>query len=265
MAAAAMVAAARAAEPTTGSQESAFNLSLESPRPEDPEFWQRFDFAFDDNANDIFADAFQPLNPIRWNLDVPGPDFSERYRAHASLGARNALAKSIEFGSREAAVELPVMLWLENRDGWLADLVRGSVGDVEEEAVSPLDISYRSLAESWWKKLATSGAEFGVRPMSTSPYTYVSKGFSDGERTVLFTNLRYYYQRLADHRVELAMAIPVAYGVTLDFGSAYEIASRDRQRFSFKFVKEIHGGGIAQLGFEVKGHPALIAGISFAW
>jgi len=260
-----MGAAARAAEPIAGTQESVFNLSLESPRPENPEFWQRFDFAFDDNANDIFSDALDPLNAVRWNMDAPGRDFSDKFRARASLGARHAFAKSIEYGSREAVVELPLLLWFENHQGWFADLVRGSVGDVEEEAISPLNISYGGVAESWWKTLATRGTEFGIRPLSTSPYAFVSHAFSDGEQTLLLMNLRYYYERFSDHRIELAMSIPIAYGVAMNFGSSYQFGAHDHERCAVKFIKEFRGGGVAHLGFEVKGHPRLIAGISFGW
>lgn len=265
MAAAMVAGGAHAAEPIAGSQEAAVNLSLESPRPEHPEFWQRFDFAFDDNANDIFADALQPLNAIRWNLDLPGRDFSNQFRNRASFGARRALLKAIGFGSREAAVELPAMYWPEIHENWFADLIQGSVGDIEEEAVSYRNISYNGLAEAWWRNLANAGTQFGIRPLRTSPYAYVSEGFSDGEHVFLLTNFRYYYDRLANHRFELALSVPVAYGVTLDLGSAYEFASHDRQRFSFKLLKELRGGGIAHIGFEAKGRPKLIAGLTFGW
>jgi hypothetical protein len=94
----------------------------------------------------------------------------------------------------------------------------------------------------------------------------VSHGIKDGgHNTVLLANLRYYYDHFANHRVELALSVPVAYGMALDFGGAYEFGGRDNQRLVVKLLKEFKGGGIAHVGFEVRDHPALIAGITFAW
>jgi hypothetical protein len=261
----AMVAGARAADPDVGLRDSAFSASVESPRPQALFFWQRFDDGFADNANDIFADALRPLNVIQWNVDLPGKDFSDNLRQRAASQARFAFVKSIEFGTREAVVELPLILWLDDRDGWLGALVRGSIDDVGEEAVAPLSLSYESVEQSWWKRLANSGTHYGIRPFRTSPYAYVSHGISDGERTILLANVRYYYDHFSNHRVELAMSVPVAYGMTLNFGSAYEFGARENQKLVVKLLKELKGGGEAHVGFEVRDHPTLIAGITFAW
>ncbi|HWD92088.1 MAG TPA: hypothetical protein VG938_07035 [Verrucomicrobiae bacterium] len=261
-----VVAGARAADlPDSVSPDSVFTLSLQSPRPQAAFFWQRFDDGFADNANDIFSDALRPLNVIQWNLDLRGKDFSDSFRRRAASQARSAFYKSIEYGTREAAVELPIMLWLDERDGWLADLLRGSIDDVDEEAVAPFGLTYESVEQSWWRRLANGGTHYGFRALRTSPYAYVSRAITDGERTILSANLRYYYNHFADHRVELALAVPLAYGMALDFGSAYEFGGRDNRKAVFKLLKEFKGGGIAHVGFEAREHPALIAGISFAW
>jgi hypothetical protein len=260
-----MVAGAHAADPDTVSPESAFSISVESPRPQPVFFWERFDDGFDDNANDIFADALQPLNVIRWNLELPGEDFSSSFRERASSQARFAFVRSVEYGTREAALDIPLMLWLDENQGWFATLLQGSIGNVDEEAVQPLNISYQGVEESWWKSVADGGTHYGIRPFRESPYAYVSHGITDGEQTILLANLRYYYDRFADHRVELALSVPVAYGVALDFGSSYEFGTHDQQKLAVKLVKELKGGGVAHLGFEVRQHPMVIAGISFGW
>src|SRR5205823_6416930 len=107
---------------------------------------------------------------------------------------------------------------------------------------------------------------YGVRPLRTSPYVYVSHAIKDGgDNTVVVANVRYYYEHFSEHRFELSLAVPLAYGMALDLGSAYEFGARDEQRFVVKLLKEFKGGGIAHLGLEVKDHPSIIAGISFGW
>src|SRR5256884_3912089 len=56
---------------------------------------------------------------------------------------RGAFAKSVVYGVREATVDLPIMFWLKERQGLLADFLRNSVDSVAEEAVAPLDTSDR--------------------------------------------------------------------------------------------------------------------------
>src|SRR5262249_54469381 len=114
--------------------------------------------------------------------------------------------------------------------------------------------------------LHNDGTHYGIRPLSTSPYVYISHAIKDGAANTIFVaNLRYYYQHFADHRFELALSVPLAYGLALDLGSAYQFGIHEDQKFVVKFLKEFKGGGIAHLGFEVREHPSIIAGISFAW
>ena len=265
LAVAAVVAEAHAAEPGVGPQASSFTLSLVSPPPPPVVFWQRFDFAFDNNVNGVFADALQPLNVVRWNVDLRGRDFSENFRERASSRARGAFIRSLEYGGREAIVVLPFMVWLDENQTWFADLLRGSIGNVNEEIAAPLDISQQSVQQSWWRTEAGRRTDYGIRPFRTSPYAYVSHGITDGERTILLAHVRYYYDRFVHHRMELGFSVPLEYGMTLDCGNSYELGSHDPQRFAVKLIKELKGGGAAHVGFEVRQHPALIAGITLGW
>lgn len=259
----AVVAGARAADPDPNPYDSSFALSLQAPQPQPFFFWQRFNFAFDNDVNDRFADALQPLNSIRWNIDLRGRDFSDNFRERASSRARFAFTRTVQYGLREAAVDLPFMVWLDDNQGWFANLLRDSVANVNEEAEDPLALSYQGVDRSWWRSLADGGTHFGIRPFRTSPYAYVSHGITDGDRTILLTHVRYYYDRFSDHRVEFALSVPLAYGMAFDFAEAYQFGARDT--VVVKLLKELKGGGVAHLGFEVKQHPALIAGISFGW
>jgi hypothetical protein len=257
------VAEAHAADWGSDPHDSSFALSIQAPQPEPLFFWQRFNFAFDNEVNDRFADTLQPLNAIRWNIDLRGRDFSDNFRERASSRARFAFTRTVQYGLREAAVDFPFMIWLDDHQTWFANLLRDSVANVSEEYDGPVDLSYRGVEQSWWRNLSEGGTHFGVRPLRTSPYAYVSHGITDGDRTILLTHVRYYYDRFSDHRVEFAFSVPLEYGMAFDFASAYKFGAREN--VVVKLLKELKGGGVAHVGFEVKQHPALIAGISFGW
>ena len=248
-------------------QSTRFVLSIEAPPQEPFFFWDRFDYAFEGQVNNIFIDALNPLNTVRWNLQLPGPDFSQSFYRRSTAAARGALWDSFSYSSREAAIKTPLILWLDSRQGWFADLLRDSVGSVAEESVTPLDVSYRAVGQTWWHTLLRDGAtHYGVRPLSSSPYAYVGRSVRDGGDNVIFlTNLRYYYDHFSNHRFELALSVPLAYGLALDLGSAYQLGTHDERRFAVRLLRELKGGGIATLGFEVRDRPRMIAGITFTW
>jgi hypothetical protein len=262
-----MVVGARAAEPDANPPVliSQFSLTLVSPPPEPVLFWQRFDFSFEKKANGIFADALQPLNVIRWNVDLRGRDFSDNFRELASSRARGAFLRTAEYGARDAAMEMPLMFWLDDHQSWFANLLRGTVDNTSEEASKPLDASREGFEQARWRDEANRGPHYGIRPLRTSPYAYVSQAISDGERTLLLAHLRYYYEHFAHHRVEFALSVPLEYAVSFNVGSSYEFDSHNQQRLAVKLVKELKGGGIGFAGFEVREHPALIAGITLGW
>ena len=104
---------------------------------------------------------------------------------------------------------------------------------------------------------------YGLRPFRTSPYAFLSKGFSDGDEVFLLANARYYYHSFADHRFELALSVPLPERFSFDVGTSYEIGRHDvHQGLVLKFNKEFKRGGIAHVGFEMKQHPVLFAGIT---
>jgi hypothetical protein len=264
--AATTVIGAHAADPNIDPQYESFAVSVEAPPPPPVVFRERFDSAFENNVNGVFLDRLQPLNIIEWNLQLPGKDFADNLRARAASGARSAFVDSIEYGARDAVADAPLIWWLDERNGWFADLLRGSIDNVAEESVSPLSLSYQGTEQSWWHSLLNNGGtHYGIRPFRTSPYAYVSHGITDGEKTLLLANVRYYYDRFANHRFELALSLPVAYGMMLDLGSAYEFGVRNEQQVALKLLKELKGGGVVHFGIEVRERPMLIAGISFGW
>lgn len=268
MTAAAAGIGAHAANPDFNPQGSDFSASVEAPPREPLFFWERFDTAFQSDVNDVFADALSPLNTIRWNFNLPDGNVSDGFHNRMTKAADSALIDSIDYSTREAVIETPFVLWLDAHQGWFAELFRGSVDDFGEQSLSPLNASYRAVQQTWWKTLLENGGTYyGIRPFSTSPYAYVSRGITDGGgKTVVLANVRYYYDHYSDHRFELSLSIPIAYGVSVDLGSAYRFGANENNRsFAVQIIKEFKGRGFAHLGFEVSERPIIIAGVTFTW
>lgn len=226
-------------------------------------FWERFESAFDKNSSTIFIDRFHPLSTMQWNLDVVDlepEDFSER-TGHT---ARQALARSIRVSAREAALHLPIVMWLEDRQGFLVDLLLNSMDAVEEESVSPLDPSYRVIEQSWWQRLSESkNLRFGLRPFRTSPYAFMSASIWNGDSLVMLAHVRYHYSHFADHRLEVALSFPLSHGLSLDVGTAYQFGNdTEDKKIVVKISKQLGNGGIVHVGMEAQDHPRLLAGIS---
>ena len=266
---AALGTGAYAADQDSYPQHSNFAVSVEEPPREPVFFWQRFDSAIENEVNDMFVDALTPQNAIKWNLDLPGQDFATGFYNRTTKAADYALLNSFKDGAREAVVGTPAVLWLGTRQGWFADLFRGSVDNVGEESLSSFKASYSAVQQSWWKNLLHSDGTtyYGIRPISTSPYAYISRGILDGGgNTVFLANLRYYYDHYSEHRFELALSIPLDYGFSADIGTAYRFGTREgEQTCVVQLIKDFKGHGVAHLGFQMQEHPIILAGMTFTW
>src|SRR5205814_9994436 len=137
-----LVAAAAAPKVPAGDQ----SVQLQNTRPTSPlesppgeTFLERFTVAFDRHVDEVFLDRFHPFNVMAWNIEL-ADNGSDHLRDRAASAARNALSKSVVYGVREATIDLPILLWLQDRQGLLADFLRNSLDNVGEEAVSPLDV-----------------------------------------------------------------------------------------------------------------------------
>jgi hypothetical protein len=259
---------AHAADQDSDPQRSSFAVSIEAPPKEPLFFWERFDTSFHNDVNDVFEDALSPQNVVKWNLNLPGPDFSTRFYDQTTKAADQALINSFKYSARDAFVGTPFVLWLDSQQGWFADLLRGTVDNVGEESLSPYHASYSVVQQSWWKNmLRNGGTYYGVRPISTSPYAYISHGIVDGGgKTVLLANVRYYYDHFSDHRFELAISVPLAYGLSADVGTAYRFGKQEgTQTCAIQLIKEFKGHGTAHLGFQMQQHPIILAGVTFTW
>jgi len=262
--AAVFVAGGHAADQSISLQRNNSAAAIESPPGE--AVLERFKVVFDQRVDELFTDRFHPFNVMSWNMELADND-SDHLRERAASAGRNALSKSVGDGVREATIDLPILLWLKERQGLLADFLRNSLDSVGEEEVAPLDVSYRFGERSWWQRLSESGAvRYGIRPLSESPYTFLSLGIKDGDALLLLAHVRYHYRHFAEHLFEIALSVPLAHGFAIDLGTSYQFGRRDaEERLVVKLFKELKGGGIVHLGLEAQQHPALFAGIALPW
>ena len=91
------------------------------------------------------------------------------------------------------------------------------------------------------------------------------KGHALALETLFLADARYYYDRFCDHRFELALSVPMAYGWSADFVSAYQLGKENNRSVAVQLLKEISRRGVAHVGFQVQEHPLMIAGITFTW
>lgn len=226
-------------------------------------FWDRFEFSFSARAERIFTDRLHSLNTMNWHFELAARD-AEEFRQISAQAASRALSRSLSVSLREATLDLPVMVWLREHRGFFADLVLNSMDSLGEEAVDPLNPSYRPLERSWWRTLAASREfSYGLRPFQTSPYAFVSAGVWRGDSLLMLLHVRYHYRHFSDHQFELAASWPLAHGVSLDVGTAYQFGrNQDLSRMVVKLSKQFDDGGIFHLGIEAQEHPRFIVGLS---
>jgi hypothetical protein len=216
-------------------------------------YWERFSYEFEPCATEVFSDDFNPFNTLNRNADW------------ASSTASHDLSKSVWYTMRESAVQLPLMVWLDQHQSFLGHLLGNSVDDVGEESVSPLNPYYRPAEVHWWNEMSQRGdMQYGLRPFGTSPYAFLTMAFHQAGHVVLLAHLRYHYDNFADHHFECALSAPLAHGVSLDMGTEYQFGLHDQQKkVVVKLIKQIGTVGAVDLGVELEDHPTLFAGITF--
>lgn len=227
--------------------------------PAEELFWERFKIEFVDSADNFFVDRFRPLKMIRGGEDERVDPFLQP----TSKQYGHFLFNSTVSGLREAAVDLPVIGWLADRQGVLAEFLRNTVGSVDEEAVNPLNLAYEPAEYSWWRQSLNTDLAYGIRPFRTDPYAFIGLALRQGETVLGVTNLRYHYLGFADHRFEFALSMPLVNGFSVELGASYQFGQhQDKTRAAFKVFKEFHHGGIVFFGMEARRSPVLSAGIT---
>ena len=224
-----------------------------NPRADDAiSLWAQFQNAFDHRATGVFQDQFQPYNFSNVNALWAGQDFS-RIRDYQATVARHAFTGSFRSSARDVLLDLnlPIVTWLRERRGFLAKLFWNSLDTVDEESVSPLDPSYRSVERSWWRKQAEEGhLLYGVRPFRTDPYVYAGWRIRDAaERVLLLGDVRYYFKNLGDHCFQLTLSTPITRDISLQLGTSYQFGKDPSEtKMVLQLLKTFRFGGILNVG-----------------
>src|SRR5258707_1811030 len=112
-----------------------------------------------------------------------------------------------------ALTALPIDLWEEHWHGWFADLLRGTIGNPEEERIQITSISYSAVRSLWEEADRNPGIHWGLRPWTTNPYLYVlaNAGRYDGRSLFTFEG-RAGYSILGATKIEgrLPLALPAS-------------------------------------------------------
>jgi len=263
-AASVLTVAAHASDQSVQIQYGSPAVPLESPPGDTVQ--DRFRVAFDQRVNERLIDKFHPFNVIGWTRESEDKQ-ADFVNERAISAARSAFVKSAVYGLREATVDAPILLWLEERLGILADFFRRAVGNGGEEAVVPLNPSYRPAEQSWWKRLEERNeVRYGIRPFSTSPYAFLSFLLKEGDAVSLLGHVRYHYHSFAEHRFEIALSVPLGRGLGFDLGTSYQFGRHGHQEaLVFKLLKELKSGGVLHIGVDAREHPAMFAGLALPW
>ena len=86
-------------------------IVLDSPVDLPANFWERFKFSFEQNAEQVFTDRFHSLNTTQWYMALADRNAAEIRDATSRAARRLFPFRDREFS--EASFDLPIMLWLE--------------------------------------------------------------------------------------------------------------------------------------------------------
>lgn len=229
-------------------------------------FWHRFESTFVERSDEVFTDRLHSFRLVSWNMDQTlgqTPSIADS----AATAARRSLERSVSYGLREAALGFPGLEWLVDDPTIIFEFLRDTVDEVYEESVAPLDPSFGLAERSWWKRLRSGGhLRYGVRPFRTSPYLFMSFRANRDDNIYLMGHVRYYFRHWAEQRLELALSVPLVHGFILNAGTAFHLTERDLPTTAVvKLFKNFGQSGVMHLGFEVKQHPTVLAGLAFTW
>ena len=143
-------------------------------------------------------------------------------RANSS-GASLFTAIGMDSLRSAALAVLPLDFWEERWQGWLADLIAGTVGNPEEERVHLNSIDYSATRASWEHSSQNRPFTWGVRPWRTNPYVYflVRAGHFQGQPLLTF-EARGGYTLLGGTRLEGRLTIPLPASFRISAGTSVD-------------------------------------------
>jgi hypothetical protein len=139
-----------------------------------------------DSDSIVFDRITGPSSRLSWarKQDLRGYESIEQFNNQGQKMFANIAADSLRTAATAA---LPLDLWEDRWEGWLAGLVNGAIGNTAEEHVEITSISYSAVRSSWEKSNERGGFKWGLRPWRTNPYLYFLAHAGRFENRPLFT------------------------------------------------------------------------------
>lgn len=185
-----------------------------------------------------FRQRFGALAHMEWYFltDHQEDNFEKRYHNKQTRRFSNNLIDVLSEGSREWFVETPAFSWGEDFGERALDALplfrglRDSIAGVDEEEINTTVFSLAPAERSWFSSLQHSDVvRYGVRPFRTSPYGFVSVGFSDPDiEQKIALHLRIYAERFARQRMEAVASVQLTSSWEVAGAMSYE-PKRDTQ------------------------------------
>lgn len=187
-------------------------------------WWQRFQFHYVRDSDDLFSDRFGFARSLRtvFELEKDGRAF---YDSFGDRGAQ-VLGKSIVYAGRNTLEGAPVIRWFEARGEILPTFFRelfiGSVASPSEEELRPGSIEYEPIRERWWSRVEERGVRYGIRPLQTDPYGYLSFPLGNRRNPLILAHTRYHFEGFSAHRFSFATSFRPMNGYAVDVDGSYE-------------------------------------------
>jgi hypothetical protein len=139
------------------------------------------------------------------------------------------MLRALTYTGREILMDSPLMSWVKDKEDFFSNLIKDSIGGVDEEEIQTTSIAYHSAQRSWRHYVAEErNIHYGIRPFRQNPYAYISYELKDrdGDK-IFFVNLRYYSPIVSKNIVELLIALTLPHSTTLNMGARYDISKHN--------------------------------------
>lgn len=205
-------------------------------------------------------------------------------RANSS-GASLFAAIGMDSLRRASLAVLPLEFWQEHWQGWLADLIAGTVGNPEEERVRFNSVDYSATRSSWESATRNRAFTWGLRPWRTNPYIYflIRAGHLQGQPLLTF-EARAGYTLLGTTRLEGRLTLPLPASFRISAGTSVDPSrlglpdsSMPRVAVTLERVLRVRDGAplsVFYIGFRsaiyrssssARQESLLVAGLSRSW
>jgi hypothetical protein len=235
-------------------------------------FVSLFAHELDYRSADVFLDRFNPvvlrLEEIQRDMEGKSLYTMSDWVTDRSRSTFNTV---IKYAAREAAIEIPAYTYgldiLDDYSDKMSHLVKNTISSVDEEELQPRSISYHTNQRNWWKRISEApSVTYGLRPFRKNPYAYLGYAIRDEEDIIVQTHLRYRFEDFSEHKLEVAINVPITETWNLDIGTEFE-SRRDSAPLetTVRLRKEWSSWGGISFGFSIREKPSVLVAIAGNW